>query len=131
MDLAVCHPDREHFAVLHGDRQRLFARKRLHADQSPVPGFHRLRVDLFDLFFCKILTVFHIQTVRLFERTDCTLIVDLFYPDQFRAGELDLLHIRDELLRLIADLHIVQRQHSLLLCFCRFVSPFLPITPAG
>ena len=51
-DLRIRHLHHKLIPILHGDRQALFTGERLHADQRPVSGIHRLRVDLCDLFLC-------------------------------------------------------------------------------
>ena len=115
LNLCIRHLDQKLLTVLHGDRQGLLARKRLHADQRPVSGFHRLRVDFGDLLFCQLRAVFNFQFVGFLQRADSVFTFYLPDPYQFRTGEFDLLHIRDKAPGLVADFYIIQRQCMLAL----------------
>ena len=104
MDLCIRHPDRKRVPVLHGDCQRLFARKRLQTDQCPVSGFDRLCVDLSDLFFCQFCAVFTFQSTAIFDLSNRCIFFNPADIYKFRAAEFDLLYIRKEFGRILRDL---------------------------
>ena len=76
-DLRIRHPNGEHLTILHRDRQRFFTRERLHTDQSPVSGFHRLGIDLRDLLFCQFCAVFTLKPTIFLNLSDSCLSVNL------------------------------------------------------
>ena len=104
--LGVGNLDGNHRSILHGNRQRLFAYKRLHTDQSPVPGFYRLCIDFCDLIICQIRTVFYFESIGFLQPANCGRAINLSNPHQLRTGEFHALHIRHELLCRFADFHI-------------------------
>ena len=107
-DLRIGHMDRENFSVLHGDGQRLFTYKRLHTDQSPISGFHRLRIDLRDLLFRQLRAVFTFQPAALLNLTDCGFVLNLADIHKLRAAEFHRSNICHEFPRRFADFHISQ-----------------------
>ena len=94
--LPVSYADRESLSVFHRNGQGFFARKRRKADDRPVPGLHRLRVDFRDLFFRRLAADERHKPVLFSQPADRAVILDLSDPDQFRAAELHALHIRNE-----------------------------------
>ena len=86
-DLGIRHLDSEHFPILHSHSQFLFTRKRLHADQSPVPAHHGLRVDFCNLFFCQFRAILALQAIGLLQAANCAGLIYLPDPGQIRIGE--------------------------------------------
>ena len=125
-DLRIGHMDRENFSVLHGDGQRLFTYKRLHTDQSPISGFHRLHINLRNLLFRQLRAVLALQPTAVLNLTNCGLVLNLTYIHQFRTAELHRSHICHELSRCLTDFHITQsklriRIRIYTILFCPFV----------
>ena len=117
MDLLICHPDREQFPILHGNSQGFLTRERPHTDHSPVSGFDDAAVDLFDLSFRQIRTVPALQSFRLLQPADRTVLIDLSDPDQSRIGKFHALYIGDKLFRPAAYFYIRKRELLLSLFF--------------
>ena len=83
-DLRIRHSDRKHFTILHCNGQSLFARKRLYTNQSPVSGFHRLRIDLRNLLLCQFCTILAFQPVGFLQSANCSVAFSLSDPYQLR-----------------------------------------------
>ena len=113
-DLRVRDPDREHVSVLHRDGQALLAQEGLDADQHPVPGGDRLRVDFSDLRLAQLRAAADREGVFLLQRPDGGVGLRSPDPDQIGPAELRLLHVGDKLFRLVADWDPVERQGVLL-----------------
>ena len=100
----------ELLAVVHGDGEGLFAAEGLQADQGPVAGFHGLGIDGRDVVFGQFGAVLALQTVGFLQGAHGGVFQHLAHPDQLRIAEFHALHVGYQLLRLLADLDVVQVQ---------------------
>ena len=115
MDLTIGDLDGEQIAILHRNCETLFTYKWMYTNQSPVSGFHRLRINLCNLLLRQVGAVLTFQPTVFLDLTDCGIVLNLTDTHKLGIGKLHAFHIRDKLSCSIRYFHIAQ-------CECRVCS---------
>ena len=96
LQLGVCHFDRQHVPVGHGDGQRLLAVERLQAEQGPVALLEPPGVHGGDLLVGHLGGVLSLEPQALAELARRDVLVDVGHGHQTRVAELDALNLVHE-----------------------------------